>query len=117
MSGADIHVAWAVTRALVDASRVSDALALAEQTVKRHPDSSAAHWLWVKRLTDETPLTALQELQRVPVPTLVTLDTDAVDVALTVPEQYADDAAVSAWRERYGAGLRVLADAVAEVPR
>lgn len=112
-ASADIHVAWAVTRALVDDGRVPDALVLAERTVKRHPDSSAAHWLWVKRLTDEAPLIALQELHRVPVPKLVTLDTDAVDAALTVPEQYADDAAVTGWRERYGVGLRVLADAVA----
>ena len=109
---ADIHVAWAVTRALADEGRVPEALALAELVVKRHPDVSAAHWLWVKRLTDETPLTALAELQRVPAATLVTLDPDAVDAALTVPEQYVDAAAISAWRARYEAGLRAVASAV-----
>ncbi len=111
-AAADIHVAWAMTRALADEGRVREALAHAESVAKRHPDSSAAHWLWVKRLTDETPLTALRELQRVPVATLVALDADAADAALTVPEQYADDAAITAWRERYSAGLSALANAV-----
>ncbi len=113
---ADIHVAWAVTRALVDDGRVTDALALTEQIVKRHPDSSAAHWLWVKRLTDETPLTALRELWRVPVATFQALDADAVDAALTVPEQYADSDDVAAWRMRYGAGLQVLASLARSAP-
>ena len=110
-AAADIHVAWAMTRALADDGRVPDALALAELVVKRHPDSSAAHWLWVKRLTDETPLNALRELQRVPVATLAALDPDAADAALTVPEQYADDAAITAWRDRYAAGMSALATA------
>jgi len=109
----DIHVAWAVTRALADDTRVAEALTLAEQTVRRHPDATASHWLWVKRLTDEVPLRALRELQRVPVPLMVTVDADAVDAALTVPEQYADDDDVSAWRERYGDGLRSLTSVVA----
>lgn len=111
---ADIHVAWAATRALADDARVHDALTLAEQTLARHPNATAAHWLWVKRLTDEVPLAALSELRRVPVATLPDLDPDAVDAALTVPEQYADDADVSAWRERYAAGLAALSAAVAD---
>ena len=112
-TSADIHVAWAMTRALADDGRVPAALALAERVVKRHPDSSAAQWLWVKRLTDETPLAALRELQRVPITTVVALDPDAVDAALTLPEQYADDAAIEAWRERYTVGVNALAAAVA----
>ena len=114
-AAADIHVAWAMTRALADDGRVADALALAESVVRRHPDASAAQWLWVKRLTDETPLTALRELQRVPVPTLAmlsALDPDAVDAALVVPEQYANDAAITAWRERYARGMSALATAL-----
>ncbi len=110
-ASADIHVAWAITRALADDNRVPEALALAEQVVKRHPDSSAAHWLWVKRLTDETPLTALLALQRVPVRGLSALDPDAVDAALTLPEHYADDSDVVAWRTRYGIGLQAIASA------
>ncbi len=113
-AASDIHVAWAMTRALADEGRVPEALALTEHVVKRHPDSSAAHWLWVKRLTDETPLTALRELRRVPLATLAALDPDAVDAALTVPEQYGDDAAITAWRERYAVGLGALANAVAQ---
>ena len=112
-AAADIHVAWAMTRALADDGRLPEALALAELVVTRHPDSSAAHWLWVKRLTDETPLTALHELQRVPGAMRVALDPDAVDAALTLPEQYADDAAITAWRERYVVGLSALAASVA----
>jgi predicted O-linked N-acetylglucosamine transferase (SPINDLY family) len=112
-AAADIHVAWAMTRALADDGRVPEALALAERVVRRHPDASAAHWLWVKRLTDETPLTALPELQRVPIATVAALDPDAVDAALTVPEQYADDAAITAWRERYAVGIGALAAATA----
>ena len=100
-AAADIHVAWAMTRALADDGRVPEALVLTESVVKRHPDSSAAHWLWVKRLTDETPLTAWREMQRVPVATQGVLDPDAVDALLTVPEQYAVDASITAWRERY----------------
>ena len=111
-AAADIHVAWAMTRALADDGRVREALALAERVIERHPDSPAAHWLWVKRLTDETPLTALPELQRVPVANLAALDPDAVDAALTVPEQYADAAAITAWRERYAVGVSALATAL-----
>ena len=110
---ADIHVAWAMTRALADDGRVPEALVLTELVVKRHPDSAAAHWLWVKRLTDETPLTALLEMQRVPVATQVALDPDAVDALLTVPEQYADDTSITAWRERYAVGMDALAALVA----
>ena len=108
-AAADIHVAWAMTRALADDGRVPEALLLTELVVKRHPDSSAAQWLWVKRLTDETPLTAMREMQRVPIATLVALDPDAVDAALTVPEQYADDASITAWRERYATGVNAIA--------
>jgi tetratricopeptide (TPR) repeat protein len=115
-TSADIHVAWAVTRALADDGRVREALAIAEQVVLRHPDATAAHWLWVKRLTDETPLTALRELHRVPIKMLCALDADAVDAALTIPEQYADAASVSSWRERYGAGLTAVRAAVTSMP-
>ena len=98
-----------MTRALADDGRVPEALALAELVLNRHPDSSAAQWLWVKRLTDETPLTAMREMQRVPVVTPEPLDPDAVDALLTLPEQYADDASITAWRERYAAGMNALA--------
>lgn len=115
-ASADIHVAWAATRALADDGRVSQALSLAEQVIKRHPASPAAHWLWVKRLTDETPLNAFRELARVPVPLLAELDPDAVDAALTVPEQYADEAAITAWRARYAQGLNALGAALDRSP-
>lgn len=101
----DVHVAWAVSRALAESGQVNDALQLAEQTMTRHPQSSAAHWLWIKRLTDELPFTALSELHRVPLPALASLDADAVDARLCTPEQFADDAAVGGWRSRYGAGI------------
>ena len=115
-AAADIHVAWAMTRALADDGRVPEALALAELVVKRHSETPAAQWLWVKRLTDETPLTAWPELQRMPVATLTALDPDAVDAALALPEQYADNAAVTWWRERYGRGLSALATARIHAP-
>ena len=115
-AAADIHVAWAMTRALADDARVPEALALAELVAKRHSETPAAQWLWVKRLTDETPLTAWRELQRVPVATLAALDPDAVDAALALPEQYADDAAVTAWRERYARGLNALAATLVRAP-
>ena len=108
----DIDIAWAVTRTLIDGGRVPDALLLARHTASRHHEVAAARWLWIKRLTDETPLTALDEIQSAPLPVLPLLDADAVDVALVLPELYADEAGVSAWRERYGAGLVALATAV-----
>ena len=109
---ADLHVAWAVTRALADCGRVTDALMLTEKTVIRHPQASAAQWMWVKRLSDEAPLTALAELARVPLPTLPLLDADAVDAALWLPELFSDDNAVTAWRERHSDGLHRLATAL-----
>ena len=58
-ASADIHVAWAASRALSAQSRVVEAVELARKTFSRHRENVAAQWLWVKRLTDDAPLTAL----------------------------------------------------------
>jgi len=116
-ASADVHVAWAASRALADDGNVAAALALAEQTALRHPDSGAAQWLWIKRLTDETPLTALAGAERVPSATpaalfaTAALDADRIDAAITVPEQYASEDAVTAWRERCAAGWQRISAA------
>ncbi|MEO7253871.1 MAG: hypothetical protein ABIZ64_06470 [Casimicrobium sp.] len=112
-SSADVHLAWAVSRALASQSQTGKAIALARQTFLRHPEDAAAQWLWVKRLTDEAPLTALQGLADCPLPPLTELTPDSVDARLTVPENYPDDAAIDAWRTRYGDGLAQIAEATA----
>ena len=115
---ADVTLAWPITAAMIQTRRATDALVLAEQVLTRHPTSTAAHWLWVKHLTDQRPLTALHELQRLSAthPLVAdsnfALDADTVDALLTVPEHYADDAAITAWRQRYAEGLSRLAAAM-----
>ena len=108
---ADVHIAWAVSRALSAQSRTTDAVELARQTFFRHRENAAAQWLWVKRLTDDAPLTALQALADNPLPLLNELTPDSVDARLTVPENYPDEAAIDAWRERYRDGLAQIAKA------
>lgn len=113
-ASADVHVARATARALADTGAVTEALTLARDTAVRHPQSNAARWLWLRRLVDDAPLDAWRELQAPPslaldaLPQAASLDADAVDAALIVPEQYADDAAIDRWRERYGSGLRAI---------
>jgi hypothetical protein len=102
----DVTVAWSVSRAMLDAGQTDAALALVQHTVERHPDSRFARWLQARRWVDESPLTALDVLPADP--PLDALDADAVDAALILPEHYADDAAVSAWRARYDRGLHAL---------
>lgn len=102
----DVTVAWSVSRAMLDAGQTDAALALVQHTVERHPDSRFARWLQARRWVDESPLTALDVLPADP--PLDALDADAVDAALILPEHYADDAAVSAWRARYERGLHAL---------
>ncbi len=115
---ADVTLAWPISAALIQASRATDALRLAEQVLTRHPASSAALWLWVKHVTDQRPLTALHELQRLTTTHDTTadgdfgFDADTVDALLTVPEHYADDAAITAWRARYVAGLSRITSAI-----
>lgn len=113
----DPHLAWAVSRALVGQSRVAEAIALARETFRRHRDIPAAQWLWIKRLTDDAPLTALQALVDDPLPALAMLLPDAVDARLTVPENFPDEQAIDAWRERYGAGLTEIVRATAAMAR
>ncbi len=119
---ADITLAWPITAALIQAGRAADALRLAEQVLTRHSTSSAAHWLWVKTLTDQRPLTALHELQRlyampnITANTNLALDADAVDALLTVPEHHADDVAITAWRARYAEGLSRVAAVMTTTP-
>lgn len=103
---ADVTVAWTASRAMLDAAQIDAALALVQTTVGRHPDSNFARWLQARRWVDESPLTALSVLPADP--PLDALDADAVDAALILPEHYADDAAVSAWRARYERGLHAL---------
>ncbi|GEM_PF-5247505 len=83
-----------------------------ERPFLRHREDVAAQWLWMKRLTDEAPLTALQTLADNPLPPFKELTPDSVDARLTVPENYPDEAAIDAWRERYRDGLALLADAM-----
>ena len=115
-ASADVHVARATARALADTGAVAEALTLGRDTAVRHPQSNIARWLWLRRLVDEAPLDAWRELQAPParaleaLPREATLDADAVDAALVVPEQYPDDAAIDRWRERYGSGLRAILD-------
>ncbi len=110
-ASADVHVAWAVSRAFAAQSRSREAIELARQTFIRHRANAAAEWLWVKRLTDDAPLTALQSLAENPLPPISALTPDAVDARLTVPENYPDEAAIDAWRERYRDGLAQIASA------
>ena len=110
-ASADVHLAWAVSRALAAQSRTGEAVELARQTFLRHGESTAAQWLWVKRVTDESPLNALQAMADNPLPLLDALTPDAVDARLTVPENYPDEAAIDAWRERYREGLAQIAAA------
>ena len=110
-ASADPHLAWAVSRALTERSRVTEAITLARLTFARHRDNPAAQWLWVKRLTDDAPFTALAALADDPLPPLAALTPDAVDARLTVPENYADEQAIDVWRERYGAGLMQIVNA------
>jgi len=119
-ASADMHVARATARALADAGQVADALQLARQTAARHRQSNAARWWWLRRLVDDAPLDAWRELEaqsppaRVALPDAATLDADAVDAALIVPEQYTDDAAIDRWRERYAAGLHAILDRLSQ---
>ena len=106
----DVHIAWAVSRGLSAQSRAAEAVELAQKTFSRHRENVAAQWLWVKRLTDDAPLTALQALANHPLPPLTEVTPDSVDTLLTVPENYADEAAIDAWRERYSEGLAEIAD-------
>ena len=108
-ASADVHIAWAVSRALAAQSRAGEAVELARQTFVRHRENVAAQWLWVKRLTDDAQLTAFQALADHPLPPLNELAPDAVDARLTVPENYPDEGAIDAWRERYGDGLAQIA--------
>ncbi len=110
-ASADVHIAWAVSRALSAQSRPREAVELARQTFLRHRSNAAAEWLWVKRLTDDAPLTALQALADTPLSALNELTPDSVDARLTVPENYPDEAAIDAWRERYRDGLSQIAAA------
>ncbi len=113
-TSADVDIAWAASRALSAQSRSVEAVELARQTFLRHRDNVAAQWLWVKRLTDDAPLTALQALAENPLPPLTEVTPDAVDARLTVPENYPDEASTSAWRERYRDGLAQIAEAMPE---
>lgn len=110
-ASADVHIAWAVSRALAAQSRPREAIQLARQTFLRHRNNAAAEWLWVKRLTDDAPLTALQALADTPLPPLYELTPDAVDARLTVPENYPDETAIDVWRRRYREGLAQIASA------
>ena len=110
-ASADVHIAWAVSRALAAQSRSQEAIELARQTFVRHRKNVAAQWLWVKRLTDDAPLTALQALADNPLPTFDGLTPDSVDARLTVPENYPDEAAIDVWRGRYREGLAQIAAA------
>jgi predicted O-linked N-acetylglucosamine transferase (SPINDLY family) len=109
----DVDVASFIVRALLAADRVNDAILLAETTANRHSQSSRARWLWVKCVVEEAPLTALASLNAASLPPLPLLDADAVDAALWLPEQFANDDDVAAWRERYGAGLHALVASLA----
>lgn len=105
-AAADVAVSWAASRALLDSGQINAALALVEETVARHPGNTSALWLQARRRVDETPLAALAVLGD----SVLTdpLDADAVDTALILPEHYADDASVTAWRARYERGLQAL---------
>ena len=109
-ASADVHIAWAVSRALSAQSRTGEAVELARQTFLRHRDNVAAQWLWVKRVTDDAPLTALQALADDPLPALTEATPDTVDSHLTIPENFSDEAAIDAWRERYRDGIAKLAN-------
>lgn len=115
-ASADVHIAWAVSRALSAQSRTDEAVELARQTFLRHRENVAAQWLWVKRLTDDAPLTALQALADDSLPPLTELTPDTVDSRLTVPENYSDEPAIDAWRERYDSGLTEIVRATAAKP-
>ncbi len=110
-ASADVHIAWAVSRALAAQLRSREAVELARQTFVRHRTNVAAQWLWVKRLTDDAPLTALQALADNPLPPLNELTPDSVDARLTVPENYPDETAIDVWRGRYREGLSQVASA------
>ena len=110
-ASADVHLAWAISRQLTAQSRAGEAVALARETFLRHRHNVAAQWLWVKRATDDSPLTALQALTADPLPPLTEVTPDSVDARLTVPENYPDEAAIDAWRERYREGLTQVAKA------
>ena len=107
----DVHVAWAVSRALSTQSRLAEGVELSRKTFVRHRENAAAQWLWVKRVTDNAPLTALQTMVGNPLPPLSEPTPDTVDARLTVPENYPDERAIDAWRERYRDGLAQIAAA------
>ena len=107
----DVHVAWAVSRALSTQSRLAEGVELSRKTFVRHRENAAAQWLWVKRVTDNAPLTALQTMVDNPLPPLSEPTPDTVDARLTVPENYPDERAIDAWRERYRDGLAQIAAA------
>ena len=110
----DVAMAWAMSRELSAQFRPAEAVGLARRTFVRHRDNAAAQWLWVKRLTDDAPLTALQALAECPLPPLTKLTPDSLDARLTVPEIYLDEAAIDGWRERYREGLAQIACAAAD---
>ena len=111
-TSADVDIAWAVSRALSVQLRSVEAVELARQTFLRHRDNVAAQWLWLKRLTDDAPLTSLQVLNDHPLAPLTEVTPDTVDARLTVPENYPDEAAIDAWRARYRDGLAQIAEAM-----
>ncbi len=103
---AELSTAWKASQALVDVGQRGAAIALAKQTLKAHSHDASAHWLYAKRVVELAPLTALDALtSTLPSEPLIG-SADGVDVALCLPSVYADNDAITQWRERYARGLR-----------
>ncbi len=110
---ADVSIAWKATQAFVEAGKPRDAIALAAKTLDAHPHDASAWWLYVKRVVEQSPLNALDAIQRATPPMQSALSADAVDAALALPALYVDERAITQWRTRYGDGLRAIATELA----
>lgn len=110
----DVAIAWKATQAFVEGGKRDDAIALAANTLRTHAHDASAQWLYVKRVVEQSPLTALDAIHRAALTLPREVSADAVDAALLLPALYADEHAITQWRARYGEGLRAIA---AELPR
>ncbi|MEQ1595698.1 MAG: hypothetical protein ABL985_11425 [Casimicrobium sp.] len=105
----EVSTAWKASQALAEAGQRGAAITLAEQTLKGHAQDASAHWLYAKRVVELASLTALDALTSVLPPEPLVGSADGVDVALCLPSVYADNDAITKWRERYADGLRAAA--------
>lgn len=105
----DTSVAWKASQAMIETGQRGEAVALAARMLTTYAHDASAQWLYVKRVVEQTPLSAWDAVARaLPSPPTVA-SADAVDAALILPALYADEQAITQWRDRYAIGLRTLA--------